>query len=133
MGTQIILTIPDELYSRARRIAQVNHQEVTALLIEALAESPILDEESYENGDHEDDEAVDREMTAYVAMHPILWEQYPGQYVAVYEGRLIDHDTNDIALSQRINENYPDVFVWMCKVEAQPFRTLQMPSFRLVK
>lgn len=133
MGTQITLTLPDELYRRARRIAQVNRQEVTTLLIEALVESPILDEESYEAGDLEDDEGVDREMTAYAAMHPGLWKQYPGQYVAVYEGRLIDHDTSDMALSQRVNENYPDVFVWMCKVEPQPFRTLQMPSFRLVK
>lgn len=134
MGTQIILNLPEELYRRAIRIAQINHQDVPTLLVEALEESPVLDKPLPEEGDQgTGNDVVDREMTAYLALHPTLWEKYPGHYVAIYEGELIDHDPVDIALSHRINEKYPDTFVWMSKVEEQPFRTLNIPSFRLEK
>lgn len=129
MGTEILLTIPDDLYRRAQRVAKAQQQEVTSLLVEALAESSILADFDYA----QEDEDVEREMQAYQAMHAELWDKYPGQYVAIQGGNLVDRDTDPTALSLRINEKYPDVFVWIGKVEERPIRVLQMPSFRLIR
>ncbi len=129
MGTEILLTIPDDLYRRAQRVAKAQQQEVTSLLVEALAESSILADFDYA----QEDENVEREMQAYQAMHAELWDKYPGQYVAIQGGNLVDRDTDPTALSLRINEKYPDVFVWIGKVEERPIRVLQMPSFRLIR
>ncbi len=130
MGTQVLLTIPDDLYRRAQRVAQAQQQEVTSLLIEALIESPIL-EDPFSNA--EENEDVAREMQAYETMHAELWDKYPGQYVAIQGGNLVDRDHDPVALSLRINEKFPDEFVWISKVEEQPIRVLRMPSFRLVR
>ncbi len=50
-------------------------------------------------------------MKAYIAMHPMLKERHLGKYVAVYQGELIDHDEDPVALLSRIDEKYPDEFV----------------------
>jgi hypothetical protein len=59
----------------------------------------------------EPDPAVDREMEAYIAMHPMLKEKYFGKYVAVYHGELIDYDEDQESLYIRIDEQYPEEFV----------------------
>jgi hypothetical protein len=48
-----------------------------------------------------------REIEAFTAMHPKLWEQYPHAYVAIYQGNVVDHDTDQLELYKRIEEAYP--------------------------
>jgi hypothetical protein len=36
------------------------------------------------------DGTVEREKAAYIALHPMLLEKYPGEHVAIYGGQLID-------------------------------------------
>ena len=74
------------------------------------------------------DEKPTPEMAAYIAMHPMLKEQYFGQYVAIYQGKLIDHDTDRKALYLRIDEKYPDEFVWISPVEEDPIPTVVFRS-----
>ena len=40
-----------------------------------------------------EEDMATREREAYIAMHPMLKEQYMGQHVAIFEGQLIDIDT----------------------------------------
>ena len=124
--------IPQPLYEKAEKLARERQQKVNELI------SGVLDETlSFLDGDEtfidlsEPDEAVDREMEAYIAMHPTLWEKYPGQHVAVYAGEMVDRDTNLNALYDRIEERYPDEFVWITTVEAYPIATVDIPSSRL--
>jgi hypothetical protein len=124
--------IPQPLYEKAEKLARQRQQKVNELI------SGVLDETfSFLEGEEtfidlsEPDEAVDREMEAYIAMHPMLWEKYPGQHVAVFGGELVDRDTDLNALYDRIDEHYPNDFVWITTVEADPIATVSTSSFRL--
>lgn len=77
-----------------------------------------IDELSAESNSSED-EAVAREREAYIALHPTLFKQYPDEYVAIYQGQLVDHDKEAYALSLRIHQRFPDAFVWIAPVKAQ--------------
>ena len=50
------------------------------------------------------------------------------QHVAIQNGRLVDHDADGLTLSRRIDSRYPNTFVLIRKVEAQPKRVLQLRS-----
>jgi hypothetical protein len=78
----------------------------------------------------EPNEAVDREMQAYVAMHPQLKQQFLGKHVAIYGGELIDMDDNFAALYARIDAKYPDEFVWLTPVEEEAIPTIVVRSPR---
>ena len=79
----------------------------------------------------EPDPAADREMEAYIALHPLLKEQYFGKHVAIYQGKLIDYDDDPGALFERIDAQYPDEFVWLTQVRPEPIQTIVIRSPRL--
>jgi hypothetical protein len=81
----------------------------------------------------EPDEAVRDEITAYHALHPMLWAQYPKQHVAIHGGQLLDHDENKVALRRRINQSYPNQFVLVRQVEREPERVLYFRSPRFTE
>ncbi len=78
-------------------------------------------------------DVVDIELQAYLELHPTLRAQFPEQYVALQRGQLVDHDHDGLALSRRVHQRWPDKFVLIRKVEAQPDRELRMRSPRFVK
>ena len=64
MGTQVTLTIPDEVYHRAQRIARLRRKDVA----EVLADAIMLTEESESAVPSEQDEAIERERTAWKSL-----------------------------------------------------------------
>lgn len=81
----------------------------------------------------EPNDALDREMQAYIAMHPQLKEKFFGQHVAIFQEELIDHDENYDNLIERVREKYPTETVWISTVSDDAIRTVHMRSPRLVK
>lgn len=53
----------------------------------------------------------EQEVVAFRRIHATWREKYAGEYVAVYQGELIDHDPSFGALLERIEVLYPDEFV----------------------
>lgn len=139
MAIKLTLTLSDKLYERAHRLAQLRQQDVTAVVTEVLDEAlPMTEPDEYALDEEildlsEPDEAVDREIAAYYALHPTLWEKYPGYHVAIHGGRLVDYDRDDVALSLRIEQQFPDAFVLIRQVEAEPERVLYFRSPRIVR
>ncbi len=127
MAEQITITIPQQLYRRARELALSRNQPVDDVLVHVLDEAlpPDVAPEF-------DDAAVEREMQAYIALHPTLKQQYLGQHVAIYGGQLVDVDTDYGALYTRIDAQYPDEFVWLATVAEEPMPTLVFRSPRFV-
>lgn len=132
MATKITVELPDNLYQRTQRFARRHQQDVEAvvsdLFQEALAAREAQEEVVEQSGT---DSAVEREMAAYIAMHPILKQKYMGQHVAVYHGELVDHDKDFGALYERIEKAYPDEFVWLATVEDEPLPTIYHRSTHL--
>ncbi len=134
MAKQITVVLSDREYQRAQEVARLRQQDMEELLAEVIKEG--LDARAA-NGEQSDwaehDPAVEREMAAYIALHPELKEKYFGKYVAIYHGALIDLDDDESALFERINEKYPDEFVWLTRVGPEPIETIVMRSPRLVR
>jgi hypothetical protein len=127
--TQVTLSIPEEVYRHAKRLAQAKNRNVNEL----LAESIVLDDIALTQTADESDDAIDREEAAYIKMHPTLREKHFGEYVAIYQGQLVDYDTDGAALSRRMHRKFPNTFVWMSKVTEEPIQTIHVPSFRFLR
>ncbi len=125
MDTQVTLTLPEPVYREAQKVAQATHRDVQDVLTEALARTfqplPV----------HEDRPAMLREIEAFRAMHEQLVEEYIGEYVAVYQGEVVDHDPDPVALSLRVQAQYPGKTVLRRKVELRPELVVRFRSPRL--
>lgn len=115
------LAINDITVRRLRRVAKAKKTSP-----EQLAEQAIHD---FLRADAE--VAIEREIEAFRQMHPNLLKHYLGQYVAIYQGQLVDHDQNRLALYLRIDNQYPDVPVLMRPVSSQVDRIITIRSPRL--
>lgn len=131
MTEHVMVSIPEAIVNRARKLARVRRRSVDAVIAELLDEALPLAEEPATAIEAED-AAVTREMEAYVTLHPSLKERYFGQHVAILDGQLVDHDADPAALYQRIVARYGERFVWMTAVEEEPLTTLVFRSPRIV-
>jgi hypothetical protein len=132
MTVTVTLKLDDAIWQRASHLAQQQQQAVADVLVEWLAETlpAPANGEAAPAGDSID-AAVAREMQTYIALHPQIKAQYRGAYVAILDGKLIDHDADYDALFDRIDARYPDIFVWLTQVEDEPIKTLVFRSPRI--
>ena len=129
------IDLPPDLYERVHRMAQHRHRPVPELIADALDLAEENDNtDSYAGSINwaEPDEAVEREQMAYRSLHSHLWATYPNQYVAVFDGVLIDHDSDGAALSERIEQRYPEQFGLIRRVEQPAERVLYFRSPKIM-
>ena len=114
MGVQVMIEVPEKLYDQVEEIAQSTRRAVGEVLQELVIRSfpPIYD------GGAEFD-AMDQEVAAFETMHEELWKKYPNQFVAVYQGQVIDFDEDEWNLLARIDEKYPDEVVLIRQVQSE--------------
>lgn len=114
MNTGQRLTIPHNLLERARRLAQQQKRQVRDVVAEALERGlPLLEAPTIPP-------EWERESEAFRRMHATWREVYNGEYVAVYQGQLVDHDPTFEALLERIGKLYPDDFVLVRPIQDEP-------------
>lgn len=63
---------------------------------------------------------LDTEIAAYERMYPELRQKYLGQWVAVHEQKLVDHDDDRAALYGRVRATYRRTAVLIRQVTEQP-------------
>jgi hypothetical protein len=126
-GQVVTLAVPQSLYRQAARIARFKNQAIPEVLAEAL----LLVEAEVE--EEAEEELMAQEEAAYQAMQSDLWTKYPGEYVAIYQGELVDHDSSELALLQRLNARYPNEVVLMKQVRSLPEPDLYLRSPRFVR
>lgn len=125
MIEQITISIPQTLYRRANELANKRKQPINDLLEAAIA---LAEAEMTTTGQ----EAMAQEESAYQSMLSELVAHYDGQYVAIFQGQLIDHDADELALLRRLDAHYPDEIILMKQVRSDPLPELRMRSPRLV-
>ncbi|MEZ4677791.1 MAG: DUF5678 domain-containing protein [Caldilineaceae bacterium] len=132
------IPLPDTLLARLRQVAQQDELSLP-LLFEQMLDLYLHDRVQRKAQDNsgavETDQwdPIDREVAAYEALHASLLKRYANQYVAIYQGKLIDHDRDKLALFQRIEEKYPNEFVLMRPVQEQPEREFYFRSPRYIE
>jgi len=124
----IYVSLPDPLYQKAKRTAQLKKKTVDEYVTE-LVSNALSDEE--QSTPLTEDAEMAQEAKAWETLHPDLKEKLAGQHVAIYKGKVIDVDRDPLTLHHRVRKNYPGKVVWMSQVEEQPFREINMRSPRL--
>ncbi len=78
-----------------------------------------------------DDSAWRREYRAFLRLLPNLTPQYRGQYVAVHNEQVVDHDPSDVALVQRVIGKIGYVPMHVGLVTDKPRPPARVPSARV--
>ncbi|MEZ4706583.1 MAG: hypothetical protein R3A44_05220 [Caldilineaceae bacterium] len=65
---------------------------------------------------------MEQNVAAYKAMHDTLVGRYLGQFVAICHGKLVDHDSDPVALLMRVRTDYPNQVVLRQRVELAEVR-----------
>ena len=68
--------------------------------------------------------AMLREEAAFRRLHPSLYKQHPGKFVAIFHEQLIDSDADQSTLYRRVRQQYPGEFVWIAPVRENPDEVL---------
>jgi hypothetical protein len=71
---------------------------------------------------------LDREIEAFLGMHGELRRQYLGQWVAIHDQTLVDHDPDQMALYQRIRARFGRTSVLIRRVSDEPDRDVWLRS-----
>ncbi len=125
MSTRVIVDLPDHIYRRIESLARYSQREVNEVVAEVVARSmrsfPV----------NPGREAMLREIEAFRVLHPILRRDHLGEFVAIHQGQLVDHDPDPVLLLGRIRHHYPGQTVLRRRVEDAPDVTLRFRSPRL--
>jgi len=109
------------LIERIRHIAQETNRDATQI-VEAAVQAYL---------DQLEQEKIHEETEAFWAMQVDLATRYPGEYIAVHQGQVVDHDPDIVRLEQRVAEQLGEVAVLIAPVTDTPRRDLSTVSFRL--
>jgi hypothetical protein len=71
----------------------------------------------------------EREYQAFLRLLPQLLATYQGRYVAVHEGQVVDNDSDDIALIQRVHAHIGYVPIYVGLV-TEPLPVVRIPHYR---
>lgn len=124
MSQSITITLPDNVYRRVQNLAREAQWDVTELVAERVMDSFA----GYTFPVDPNRPKMLRERAAYEALHASLLPDYLGQYVAIYQGQLLDADPDVMALDERVRSQYPDEVIMVTKVEQETQRTLHFHS-----
>jgi hypothetical protein len=74
---------------------------------------------------------ISEESKIYRQRYAELKAQYLGQYIAMHNGQVVDHDADFLALRQRVHQRFGRTPVMITLVEDVAERTLVRHGFRL--
>ncbi len=73
---------------------------------------------------------INEEAERFRAQHAQLLEKHAGEYVAMHDGVVIDHDTDLVTLHNRIRKQYGDEPILMSPVTSNPVQSFKVVSAR---
>lgn len=76
---------------------------------------------------------MEKEVAAFEKLHATLVRDYFGEYVAIHQGQVIDHDRDQMNLVDRVENSCPNKVVLIRQVQAKLPPPLIMRSPRLVR
>ena len=136
VGSPIYRCLRNQLLAQVRNIdvvILVRNGQPLARVLPYHQENPEVSEGPTAFSIPHDGDAMSHEIAAYASQHKGLIKHYLNQYVAVYQGQVIDHDPDHSALFQRINTNYPEEIVLIRQVRLELPRPLHIRSPRLTQ
>ena len=134
MTAQVTLNLSEKLYDQVKNLAKSYQrglaETIVAHLEKTLSRTEIVQEADDLRTQHK---ALDNEKVAYMKLHAKLKSTHAGNYVAIYQGKLIDTDRELGAMVERVREQLPDQVVWMTQVKDEPIQTIVRRGNRLLR
>jgi hypothetical protein len=115
------VAVEPELYKRVEKAAQEHQVNVDGILAEAVRRY------LWEL----DRRKVSEESARYHQQHAELVAQYLGQYIALRNGQVVDHDLEFRPLRQRVRQRFADTPVMITLVEPVAETALTRHGFRM--
>jgi hypothetical protein len=78
-----------------------------------------------------DEAKIEAEKQQFLRQHAQLKENYLGQFIALHQGQVIDHDQTFETLHRRVRQKYGREAILIRRVEVEPDRPLMWRSPRL--
>lgn len=119
--------LPQQLYEAVNHQAGRLHKTADDLIAEWVSERL----ETSKSG--EPPTTFEQEAAAFERLKPTLLEQYAGQYVAVYQGRVVASGSDKFELLRQVYKTFGEVPCYIDIVSTEPVRRVRMPSFRVVR
>jgi capsule polysaccharide export protein KpsE/RkpR len=104
------LQLPDALANEIKHEAETEGVTVATLLEAALRERRQRLQRA----------KLSAEQATWRALAPEARSRYAGQYVAIHEGEVVDHDTDLAALHRRVRARYGKLAVLLTPAEGRP-------------
>lgn len=120
---QNVIQLPQEMYEAVRQKAAAQHKSPDALVTEWV--STHLDIAKSDKDERL--VAFEQEIAAFETLKPELLKQYPGQYVAIYQGKVVASGVDKHEVSRQVREQYGLVVYYVQLVSPKP-RTARIPS-----
>jgi Family of unknown function (DUF5678) len=105
--------MPVELLREAKAAAARRGETLTTIVAEALTRSLGVDSVPQRGPD-----ALEREMAWYRKNLPALLRRYPGEYVAIVDAAVVDHDRDFSPLAGRVFARFGNRSIYMPRVQA---------------
>lgn len=115
-----VVPVEPTLYRRVEEAAQEQKTSVDEILAEAVR-LYLWEQER---------QKIEQESAAYRRQHAQIKTQYLGQYIAVHEGQVVDHDRDFAALRRRTRQQYGHTPVMITHVDELPERPLTRRGFQ---
>ena len=128
MSLELNITLSTQTYERLKLYARAQNQNVAEAVADYLEENPPTLSPTAETKSLR---ALRREKEAFLALYPALRDEYKGQFVAIYQGQLIDHDVNYSHLYERLHTLYPNQIMWISQIQESALPDIVMRSPRL--
>ncbi len=124
--TTITLTIPDEF---ARQLANFDLLEILKMgWAYYQTKQPLESNKLVAPSRQLERNKIKAEVKVFQAMHAELVKQYWGEYVALHNGQVVDHDPQFEALHGRIRERFGPKPILLRQVTTETERILTMRS-----
>jgi Arc/MetJ family transcription regulator len=115
------LVIEPQLYSRVEQAADGHKIGIDRILTDAIRR--------YLWELHR--RKISEESQVYQQRHAELKAQYLGQYIAMHDGQVVDHDSDSVALRQRVRQQFRHTPMMITLVEEGAERPVTRHGFRM--
>jgi hypothetical protein len=122
VGSRPAMLVSDTVLEQLQRVADTQGIAANELAEQAIRH--FLREERRQ--------LLQRESEAFCALHEQLLATHAGEFVAIYDGRLVDYDRDQESLLLRLDTNFPTVPVLIKQVLPDPQETYLIRSPRFV-
>ncbi len=133
----IQVSLPEHTIGKLRQAAERKGTDISELLDRAieryLADEPSIPDQGW--GTERDGQIaqIEREQRAYEAQHKRLLVKYGGQYIAMRQGKVVDHDEDSSALWQRVYKRFGRQPILITPVLHETRQTIVVRSPRLLE